>query len=559
MLEAEWNVLRRHCEWAGTIAPPGQPDGHPSDGHPLDEHPVNQAPPDRRTSTEKAVANEYGKLSKDGYPTSPRMLRQYVEARMHEHLGQGTEEAVAAMVDKMTSKLSQRSRKPLITMLELVLNGQELEDMEHWDLLQAVGQTVRDCYAATAEADQMADPDGPECMAQAVEHAIYQGWTEVKTAQLALPQPDNQRAAAPIGVSELMEYVAGQLTQMEAAANPDRQDKKGRTRQALVRRHIRAEVDRCAGKRATPLLGKGAKTKANGHPSRLGTVTDASETVAPSGGDGPNHQYITEALRDLAAAWPTTADTVAAMRVSNNASAQVEWLDQCEHRIRSGGFCWTAPEAQFRADDIVRSLATWIWVRLASRKSATTVKVTDRLHQMMCGTGAVLGLGQLTPAQRYLTERLGWYGDAWDTGMMPTSTAGDAWQGPDGEPYTRDQIAGLEKKGNRLVECPTVSWELRLLGIGGGWPLQWRVEAEKWMDMATVAPLTSSPPAVVRAHEAPRAEAKRRPSAPDNATDTAIEEQERYASRRRTEHGGAPGTTPHGATPQDGGSGGGGV
>jgi len=45
---------------------------------------------------------------------------------------------------------------------------------------------------------------------------------------------------------------------------------------------------------------------------------------------------------------------------------------------------------------------------------------------MMCGTGAVLGLGQLTPAQRYLTERLGWYGDAWDTGMMPTSTAGDA-------------------------------------------------------------------------------------------------------------------------------------
>ena len=30
--------------------------------------------------------------------------------------------------------------------------------------------------------------DWPECMAQAVEHAIYQGWTEVKTAQLALPQ-----------------------------------------------------------------------------------------------------------------------------------------------------------------------------------------------------------------------------------------------------------------------------------------------------------------------------------------------------------------------------------
>ena len=272
-----------------------------------------------------------------------------------------------------------------------------------------MGQTVRDCYAATAEADQMADPDWSECMAQAVEHAIYQGWTEVKTAQLALPQPDNQRAAAPIEVSELMEYVAGQLTQMEAVANPDRQDKKGRTRQALVRRHIRAEVDRCTGKRATPLLGKGAKTKANGHLSRLGTVTDAPVTVAPSGGDGPNHQYITEALRDLAAAWPTTADTVAAMRVSNTAPAQVEWLDQCEHRIRSGGFCWAAPEAQFRADDIVRSLATWIWVRLASRKSATTVKVTDRLHQMMCGTGAVLGLGQLTPAQRYLTERLGWY------------------------------------------------------------------------------------------------------------------------------------------------------
>ena len=300
-------------------------DGHPSDGHPLDEHPVNQAPPDRRTSTERAVANEYGKISKDGYPTSPRMLRQYVEARMHEHLGQGTEASIAAMVDKMTSKLSQRSRKPLITMLELVLNGQELEDMEHWDLLQAVGQTVRDCYVATAEADQMADQmDWPECMAQVVEHAIYQGWTEVKTAQLALPQPDNQRAAAPIGVSELMEYVAGQLTQMEAVANPDRQDKKGRTRQALVRRHIRAEVDRCAGKRATPLLGKGAKTKANGHPSRLGTVTDASETVAPSGGDGPNHQCITEALRDLAAAWPTTADTVAAMRVSNTASAQMD-------------------------------------------------------------------------------------------------------------------------------------------------------------------------------------------------------------------------------------------
>ena len=67
-------------------------------------------------------------------------------------------------------------------------------------------------------------------MAQAVEHAIYQGWTEVKTAQLALPQPDNQRAAAPIGVSELMEYVAGQLTQMEAVANPDRHTHARRTR-----------------------------------------------------------------------------------------------------------------------------------------------------------------------------------------------------------------------------------------------------------------------------------------------------------------------------------------
>ena len=43
--------------------------------------------------------------------------------------GQGTEEAVAAMVDKMTSKLSLRSRKPLITMLELVLNGRELEEL----------------------------------------------------------------------------------------------------------------------------------------------------------------------------------------------------------------------------------------------------------------------------------------------------------------------------------------------------------------------------------------------------------------------------------------------
>jgi hypothetical protein len=113
------------------------------------------------------------------------MLRKYVEARMREHLGQGKEAAVAAMVDKMTSKLSLRSRKPLITMLELVLNGQELEDVEHWDLLQAVCQTVSDCYTATAEADQTADPDWAERMAQAVEYAIYQGWTEVTTREAA--------------------------------------------------------------------------------------------------------------------------------------------------------------------------------------------------------------------------------------------------------------------------------------------------------------------------------------------------------------------------------------
>ena len=43
-----------------------------------------------------------------------------------------------------------------------MLNGQELEDVEHWDLLQVVGRTVRGCYAATAEADQTADPDWAE-------------------------------------------------------------------------------------------------------------------------------------------------------------------------------------------------------------------------------------------------------------------------------------------------------------------------------------------------------------------------------------------------------------
>jgi hypothetical protein len=58
---------------------------------------------------------------------------------------------------------------------------------------------------------------------------------------------------------ELMEYVENQLTQIEAVANPDRQDGKGRTRQALVRRHIRAEVARCEGKRTTPPLGKGVR------------------------------------------------------------------------------------------------------------------------------------------------------------------------------------------------------------------------------------------------------------------------------------------------------------
>jgi hypothetical protein len=114
-------------------------------------------------------------------------------------------------------------------------------------------------------------------------------------------------------------------------------------------------------------------------------VTDARARVpASSGGGEQNHQRIATALCDLAAAWPTTADMVAAMRVSNNAQAQVEWLDQCERRIRQGENCWAAPETQFRADDIVRSLATWIWVRLANRKLATTVKVTDRLQQMMC-------------------------------------------------------------------------------------------------------------------------------------------------------------------------------
>ena len=66
-------------------------------------------------------------------------MRPYLELlkslqEQREHLGQGTEASVAAMVVKMTSKLPQKSRKPLITMLEMVLNGQELEDMEHWDL-----------------------------------------------------------------------------------------------------------------------------------------------------------------------------------------------------------------------------------------------------------------------------------------------------------------------------------------------------------------------------------------------------------------------------------------
>jgi hypothetical protein len=72
------------------------------------------------------------------------------------------------------------ARKPLITMLKLVLDGQALVDMEHWELLQTVGATVHDCYTATVEVDHQADPDWARGAygAQAVEHAIiYQGWS----------------------------------------------------------------------------------------------------------------------------------------------------------------------------------------------------------------------------------------------------------------------------------------------------------------------------------------------------------------------------------------------